>query len=91
MRAADLVAIAGADAAHRGADRLAAGEASVHRAVFGDVPRKDHVGPIADHQILAACDAAGRELSISPSKLVGLSTTPPVTTHCTPGEECRWG
>ena len=57
-RAAHLVAIAGADAAHRGADVLAAGAAFVEQPVFGDVPGKDHVGPIAEHQVRADLDAA---------------------------------
>ncbi len=60
-RAADLVAVAGADAAHRGADVLAAGAALVERFVFGDVPGKDHVRPIADQQVLADLDAAGQQ------------------------------
>ena len=29
--------------------------------VFGDVPGKDHVGPIAEHQVAADLDAAGHQ------------------------------
>src|SRR6185295_8297357 len=61
-RTVDLVAIAGADAAHRGADVLAARAALVERAVLGNVPGKNHVGPIAEHQVVADLDAAGREI-----------------------------
>ena len=32
--------------------------ARVQRAIFGDVPGKDHVGPIAEHQVVADLDAA---------------------------------
>ena len=59
QRAADLVAVARPDAAHRGADRLAAGTLLVQQPVLLDVPGEDHVGPVADHQVLADLDAAG--------------------------------
>jgi len=57
---ADLIAIAGADAAHRGADGLAA-RGFVHQAVFLEVPGKNHVGTRADHEILGNLDAASDE------------------------------
>src|SRR5262245_57502537 len=60
MRAADLVAVAGADAAERGADTLTAG-GLVEDLVFGDVPWKDDVGPVAEHQVAADRDALGRQ------------------------------
>jgi hypothetical protein len=46
QRPADLVAVARADAAQRGADRLAAGALLVQQAVFLEVPGEDHMGPI---------------------------------------------
>ena len=58
MRAADLVAIARADAAAGGADVLAIGGAFVERAILGKVPGKDHVRPIADSQILGVAGPA---------------------------------
>ena len=64
VRAADLVAVTGPDAAAGGADVLAVGGALVERFVLGEVPGKDHVGPVADPQILVGhvALAAGREL-----------------------------
>ena len=64
MRAADLVAVAGPDAAAGGADVLAVGRALVERPVLGEVPGEDHVGPVADPQILVGhvALAAGGQL-----------------------------
>ena len=78
MRAADLVAIARADAATGRADVLAVGRALVERAIFGKVPGKDHVRPIADPQIVAHRPTP-RFASSSSSSITraGLSTTPP--------------
>ena len=60
-RTGHLVAVTWSDAAHRRADVLAAGAAFIQNRVFGDVPGKDHVGPIAEHQIAADLDAAGSQ------------------------------
>ena len=49
--AADLVAVAGSDAPARGPDRTAAREARVEQPILDDMPRKDHVGPVADLQL----------------------------------------
>ncbi len=57
-RTRNLVAIARTDAAHRGADVLAARSALVQDGVFGHVPGKDHVRPIAEHQVVGHLDAA---------------------------------
>ena len=62
VRAADLVAIAGADAAAGGADVLAVGRALVERAVLGEVPGEDHVRPVADSQIVGVAGTAFGEL-----------------------------
>ena len=63
VRPADLVAVTGPDAAAGRADVLAVGRALVERPVFGEVPGKDHVGPVADPQVLVghvALAAAGQ-------------------------------
>ena len=57
--AADLVAIAGTDAAQRGADRLAAGACLFKQAIFLEMPGENDVGPVADHEVSAHVDAAG--------------------------------
>ncbi len=62
VRPADLVAVAGANAATGGADGFAALDRGVHRAVLGHVPGEDHVGAIADHQVAAHLHAALDEL-----------------------------
>ena len=62
MRAADFVAIAGADAAARRADVLAIRRALVECAVLGKVPGKNHVGPIADAEIIGMAGAAFGQL-----------------------------
>ena len=58
QRAAHLVAIAGADAAAGRADRLAPRQAAVELLVFGNVPRKHEVGPVADPQLAFDANAA---------------------------------
>jgi hypothetical protein len=58
QRAADLVAVAGADAPAGGADRLAAGHTRVEQAVLGDVPGEDDVGPVTDPHLAGHRDAA---------------------------------
>ncbi len=45
-----LVAVAGADATHRGPDRVATPALFEHR-LLGHVPRKHHVSPVADQQL----------------------------------------
>ena len=54
VRAADLVAVAGPDAAAGGADVLAVGGVLVERPIFGEVPGEDHVGAVAEQQVLVA-------------------------------------
>ena len=61
QRAAHLVAVAGSDAAHGGADRLAAGTLLVQQPIFLDVPGEDHVRPIAQDQVPIHLDAAADE------------------------------
>ena len=61
QRAAHLVAVAGSDAAHGGADRLAAGTLLVQEPIFLDVPGEDHVRPIAQDQVRIHLDAAAYE------------------------------
>ncbi len=61
MQPADLVAIAGTDAAQGGADRLAAGAGFVQQAIFLEMPGENDVGAVADHEVLADVDAAGDE------------------------------
>lgn len=56
--ASDLVAIARADAAERGADAFTDHGAGVDRSIFLDVPRKDDVNAIAEHQIPRRVDPA---------------------------------
>ena len=58
VRAADLVAIARADAAPRGADVFAVRRVFVECPIFGKVPGKDHVSAIADAQIVRVPGAA---------------------------------
>src|SRR4051812_29203711 len=60
VRAANLVAIAGPDAAERRADVFAAGRL-VKQFVLGQMPWKDDVGPVAKQQIPANLDALRRE------------------------------
>ena len=52
MSAARLVAIAGADAAHRRADRVSLAALFEH-GLFERVIGEDHVGPVADQQVTA--------------------------------------
>ena len=58
--AADLVLVARADAAAGRADGRRAG--LLGRGLLGDVVREDDVGVVADDQVAADGDAAGREL-----------------------------
>ena len=58
VRSADLVAIAGADAAAGRADVLAVRRALVERAVLGEMPRENHIEPVADPQIVRMARAA---------------------------------
>jgi hypothetical protein len=57
-RAAHLVAVAGPDAAARRADRFTTGEAAVEQLVFGHVPGKYDVGPVAHEQLAGDRHAA---------------------------------
>ena len=61
QRPPHLVAVAGADAAAGGADRPAPRQAAVEDPVFGDVPGKDDVGPVAESQLALDADAARLE------------------------------
>jgi hypothetical protein len=61
QRSPHLVAIAGADAAAGRADRLASRQTAVELLVFGHVPRKHEVGPVADPQLAFDPHAAALE------------------------------
>src|SRR5688572_7614031 len=58
VRPADLVAVAGTNAAARGADVFAVGRVLVERSILGKVPGENHMGAIADPQILRIADTA---------------------------------
>ena len=86
VRAADLVAVAGADAALRGADVLAVGACSC-RALVSSAMCQGKITWARSLSIRFSPTLTPRAArpSISSRMLAGLSTTPPVTTHCTPG------
>ena len=91
MDAADLVAIAGADAAQRGAERLAAGALDP----TGGLPRKcqGKIRWARSLRIRLRPTWTPRAIrpSISSSRLAGLRTTPAATTHWTWGRKMPLG
>ena len=57
QRTADLVAVAGPDAAAGGADRAPTGKTAVEEPILDDVPREDDVGPVAELEFAVHADA----------------------------------
>ena len=85
VRAADFIAIAGADAAAGGADVFAVGRVLIECAVLGEVPGKMTWARSLMRRLSAW--PAPRLASSSSSSITraGLITTPVAMTHVTPG------
>src|SRR5262245_21653948 len=62
MRPTDLVPVAGPDSASRSTDVFAVGRVLVERAILGEVPGEDHMGPVADAEIFDVADSSLSQL-----------------------------